>query len=271
LKKVGILYHPKIDAARDFAKELAQLLPPLDASPWLCSAWEEESARAQAEDTELIFSVGGDGTILRAARITIPWDIPIVGINLGRLGFMTEFSAEEARDKLPAIIAGEGWIDERAMLQAEFSAKGPFHALNDVVLGRGAISRLVHVETIIDGALLTTYKVDGVILATATGSTGYSLAAGGPILYPQSREIILNPICSHPTFANALVLPPTTTLELRVRTDHQALLSIDGQINLALESGDSVRVRLSQHVARFLRAKPPSFFYTALMQRLVPK
>ena len=271
MKKVGILYHPKIAAAEDFAKELARLLPTLGASPWLCSAWEEERARAQAEGTELIFSIGGDGTILRAARAAVPWNTPIVGINLGRLGFMTEFSAEEARDRLPTILAGEGWIDERAMLQAEFSSQGPFHALNDVVLGRGAISRLVHLETIIDGALLTTYKVDGVILATATGSTGYSLAAGGPILYPQSREIILNPICSHPTFANALVLPPATTLELKVRTDHQAMVSIDGQINLPLESGDSVKVRLSQHVARFLRVKPPTFFYSTLMQRLVPK
>ncbi len=271
MKKVGILYHPKIAAAGEFAQELARLLPSLNASPWLCSAWEEERAKAQAEGTDLILSVGGDGTILRAARAAIPRDIPIVGINLGRLGFMTEFSAEEARDKLPAVLAGEGWIDERAMLQAEFSSKGPFYALNDVVLGRGAISRLVHIETSIDGTLLATYKVDGVILATATGSTAYSLAAGGPILYPQSRDIILNPICSHPTFANALVLPSTTILELKVRTDHQAMVSIDGQINLGLESGDRVKVTLSQHVARFLRVRPPAFFYSTLMERLMPK
>lgn len=271
MKRVGILYHPKIAAAGAFAEELAGFLPSLNASCWLCSAWDEANARAQLESTELICSVGGDGTILRAARAVIPWDIPIVGINLGRLGFMTELSAEEARDRLPAFLAGEGWIDERAMLQAELASKGPFHALNDVVLGRGAMARLVHVETYIDGAPLTTYKADGVILATATGSTGYSLAVGGPILYPQAREIILNPIAPHPTFANAVVLPPNATLEVRVQTDHQAMLSIDGQINVALESGDSVKVTLSPHVARFLRAKPPTFFYSSLMERLVPR
>lgn len=271
MKRVGILYHPKIAAAVAFAEELAGFLPSLDASAWLCSAWEEEKARAQVEGTELIFSVGGDGTILRVARIATPKDIPIVGINLGRLGFMTELSAEEARDRLPAILAGGGWIDERAMLRAELASKGPFHALNDIVLGRGAITRLVYVEATIDGAFLTTYKADGVILATATGSTGYSLASGGPILSPQARDIILNPICPHPTFANALVLPPTAVVELTVRTDHQAKLSIDGQIDRALESGDSVKVTLSPHVARFLRAKPPAFFYSTLMERLVPR
>jgi NAD+ kinase len=271
LKKVGILYHPKIAAAGALAEELAGFLPSLDASCWLCSAWEEERARTQIEGTELILSIGGDGTILRAARAVVPGSIPIVGINLGRLGFMTELSAGEARDKLPAFLAGEGWIDERAMLQAELASKGPFYALNDVVLGRGAISRVIYVEATIDGAPLTTYKADGVILATATGSTGYSLAAGGPILYPQAREIILNPISPHPTFANALVLPPTAIVELRVRTDHQAMLSIDGQIDLALESGDTIRVRLSPHVARFLRAQPLTFFYSTLMERLVPR
>jgi NAD+ kinase len=271
MKRVGILYHPKIAAAGALAEELADFLPSLDASVWLCSAWDEEGAKAQVEGTELIVSVGGDGTILRAARAVAPQSIPIVGINLGRLGFMTELSAEEARDRLPALLAGEGWVDERAMLQAEVAGKEPFHALNDVVLGRGAISRVIYVETTIDGAPLNTYKADGVILATATGSTGYSLAAGGPILYPQSREIILNPISPHLTFANAVVLPPTAIVELKVRTDHQAMLSIDGQIDLALESGDSVKVKLSPHVARFLRVQPLTFFYSILMERLVPK
>ncbi len=271
MKRVGILYHPKIAAARPLAEELTGFLPSLDASVWLCSAWDEERARAQVEGTELILSVGGDGTILRAARAVVPLSVPIVGIKLGGLGFLTELSAEEARDRLPALLKGEGWIDERAMLQAELTGKETFHALNDVVLGRGAISRVIYVETTIDGTPLTTYKADGVIIATATGSTGYSLADGGPILYPQAREIILNPICPHPAFTNALVLLPTAVVELRVRTDHQAMLSIDGQIDLALESGDTIKVSLSPYVARFLRAQPPTFFYSTLMERLVPK
>ncbi len=269
MKKVGILYHPKIAAAVALAEELASFLPSLEASIWLCSAWEEGEAKAQVEGTELILSVGGDGTILRAARAVVPWSVPIVGINLGRLGFMTELRAEEALQRLPAFLSGEGWIDERAMLQAELAGKDlTFHALNDVVVGRGAIARVVYVETIIDGAPLTSYKADGVILATATGSTSYSLAAGGPILYPQAKEILLNPLFPHLTFANALLFPSTAIVELTVGTDHQAMLSIDGQINLALESGDGIRVMLSPHVTRFLRAKPATFFYSSLMERL---
>ena len=271
MKKVGVLYHPKIAAAGALAEELASFLPTLEASVWLCSAWEEEKAKAQVEGTELILSVGGDGTILRTARAVIPRAIPIVGINLGKLGFMTELSADEAQEKIPAFLAGEGWIDERAMLQAELAGKAPLHALNDVVIGRGAISRVVWVEVIIDGAPLTTYKADGVILATATGSTGYSLAAAGPIIHPSSRDILLNPVSPHPIHANPILIPATATVELKVHTDHQAMLSIDGQIDIELRSGDSILVRLSPHVTRFLRAQPPTFFYSSLMERLLQR
>ena len=271
MKRVGVLYHPKIAAAREFAEELEGFVPTLDASVWLCSAWDEESARAQADGSDLVLSVGGDGTILRATRAVAPLSIPVVGINLGKLGFLTELGADEARSKLPAMLRGEGWIDERAMLQAELAGSGPLHALNDIVVGRGAITRVIYIEVAIDGAYLTTYKADGVIISTATGSTGYSLASGGPILYPQSRDIILNPISPHPTFANSVVIPAGAALELAVRTDHQAMLSADGQIDLELESGASVRVGVSAYVARFLRMQPTNYFYSSLMQRLVQR
>ncbi len=271
MKRVGILYHPKIAAAGALAQELASFLPSLEASVWLCSAWEGEKAKAQVEGTEVILSVGGDGTILRAARAVVPRAIPIVGINLGRLGFMTELSADEVREKIPALLAGEGWIDERAMLQVELAGRAPFHALNDAVVGRGAISRVVWVEVIIDGAPLTTYKADGVILTTATGSTGYSLAAAGPILYPSSRDMLLNPVSPHPIHGNPLLIPPTATVELKVESNHQAMLSIDGQINIELESGEGILVRLSPHVTRFLRVQPQTFFYSSLMERLLQR
>ncbi|GAH02056.1 unnamed protein product, partial [marine sediment metagenome] len=139
----------------------------------------------------------------RAVQVAVPGLTPIAGVNLGKLGFMTELSVDEAVAKLPALLAGEGWIDERAMLEAELSPAGQdepariFYALNDVVVARGAIARTVYIEASIDGETLTTYKADGVIVATATGSTGYSLAAGGPILHPQSKEFLLLPIVPH--------------------------------------------------------------------------
>ncbi len=276
MNKVGILYHPMIKAAYVKAKKLQELLGSKDVSVWLCSAWEREKAKAQLNNTDLILSVGGDGTILRAAQVIVPEMIPIIGINLGKLGFMTELSADEALEKLPSLLAGEGWIDERAMLEAELSATDQelpriFHALNDIVVARGAIARLVYVEASIDGQHLTSYKADGVIVATATGSTGYSLAAGGPILYPQSKDFLLVPITPHLSPAYAMVLPSTTIVQLRITTIHQATLSIDGHINLPLSDGATITVKQSPNTARFLRIHSETYFYNSLEQKLKGK
>ena len=278
MKRVGILYHPMIEAAYSLAEKLEKFLDSNGVSVWLCSAWEGERAKAQVTGTDLILSIGGDGTILRAAQAVVPGLTPITGVNLGRLGFMTELSTDEAEAKLPALLAGEGWIDERAMLEAELLPTGQehetaqmFYALNDVVVARGAISRIVYVEASIDGELLTTYRADGVIVATATGSTGYSLAAGGSILHPQAKEFLLLPIVPHLGSAYTLVLPSTAVVKLRISTAHQATLSIDGHINLPLSSGAIVTIRHSSNKARFLRIHSDTSFYGSLEQRLKGK
>ena len=276
MKRIGILYHPMVKAAYTKAKELEEFLASKSVSVWLCSAWEEEEARVQLDATDLILSVGGDGTILRAAHVVIPGTTPITGINLGRLGFMTELSADEAVEKLSSLIDGEGWIDERAMLEVELPAtdKEPsriFHALNDVAMARGAIVRLVHIEASIDGQHLSTYKADGVIVATATGSTGYSLAAGGPILYPRSKDFLLVPITPHFSPAHAMVLPSTTVVQLQISAVHQATLSIDGHLNLPLSDGASITVKHSSSTIRFLRIHPEASFYSSLEKKLKGK
>ncbi len=278
VKRVGILYHPMIEAAYTLAKELESSLDSSGVSVWLCSAWEGEKARAQAGNTDLILTTGGDGTILRAAHVALLNQTPITGVNLGKLGFMTELSADEAVERLPALLAGDGWIDERAMLEAELPPADPahesartFYALNDVVVARGAIARTVYVEASIDGELLTTYKADGVIVATATGSTAYSLSAGGPILHPQAKEFLLLPILPHLSSAYTVVLPSTTVVKLRISTHHQATLSIDGHINLPLSSGAVIIIKHSSNMARFLRIHPETSFYRSLEQRLKGK
>jgi NAD+ kinase len=275
MKKVGILYHPMIKAARTLAEELQGFITASGISAWLCSAWEGEEAKSQVDDTDLVLTVGGDGTILRAAQV-VAGQIPITGVNLGRLGFMTELSAEEAKDKLPALLEGEGWLDERAMLEAELSAtelepSRTFYALNDVVVARGEVARVIFVEASIDGELLTTYKADGVIVATATGSTGYSLAAGGPILHPQSEDFLLVPISPHLSPAYQLVLPAASVVKLRVNTTHQATLSVDGHINLSLESGAVITIKRSSSTSRFLRIHPEAVFYGSLERKLKGK
>jgi len=275
VKRVGILYHPIIEAAYALAEELQQFLTSKGVSVWLCSAFEGEKARAQVNGTDLMLSIGGDGTILRAVQAAVLNPTPVTGVNLGKLGFMTELSADEATAKLSALLAGEGWIDERAMVEAELSPSDHeppriFYALNDVVVSRGAIARVVYVDASVDGELLTTYKADGVIVATATGSTGYSLAADGPILHPQAKELLLLPMLPHLSSAYCLVLPSTAVVKLHVNTDHQAALSIDGHINLPLNSGATITVRHSSATARFLRIHPTPF-YGSLELRLKGK
>ena len=272
LKRVGILYHPRVETTQLKAGELQQFLEARGISVWLGSSWDTEKARTQIGGTDLILAVGGDGTILRVAQAVVPAAIPITGINMGKLGFMTELSAEEALSKLPDLLAGKGWLDERAMLQVAFGTGAGakvHHALNDVVVARGAIPRVVYVEASIDDEILKNYRADGVIVATATGSTGYALAAGGPILYPQSQDFILVPIAPHLSASYALVLPPAAVIRLRLSTVHQATLSIDGQLNLPLADGDTITLKRSPHTTRFLRIHPANYFYQSLKERLM--
>ncbi len=266
------------ETAQALAKKLEEFLVSRGLSVWRRSAWEGETAKAQVNGTDLILCIGGDGTILRAVQIVVPEPTLITGINLGKLGFMTELSVDEAMGKLPALLAGEGWIDERFLLEAVLSLPDEnhepprmFYALNDVVMARGAVARVIYVEASIDGETLTTYKADGVIVATATGSTGYSLAAGGPILHPQAKDFLLLPISAHLSSAYTLVLPSIAVVKLRISTAHQATLSIDGHINLPLFSGAIITVKHSPNMARFLRIHPENSFYSSLEQRLKGK
>lgn len=278
MKRIGLLYHPMKEAAYTLAKKLEEFLGAKGYAVWAYSAWEWERAKAQVDGTDLILSVGGDGTILRAAQVTMGQPTLITGINLGKLGFMTELSQAEVMEKLPALLAGKGWIDERFLLQAELfpsdKATEPsqtFYALNDIVVARGAVARLIYLETRIDGEPLTTYKADGVIAATATGSTGYALAAGGPILHPQAREFLLLPLLPHLSPSHPLVLPLTATVRLHLNTTHSATLSIDGHINLPLDTGAAVTVKHSTNTVRFLRTYPQISFYGSLAQKLKEK
>lgn len=266
VKRFGILYHPGLEEARDLAGKLGDWLSAQGVNSWQCSAWDEDKAKAQVAGSDLILSIGGDGTILHVARIITPLAVPILGINLGRLGFITDLSADGALSQLPRWLDGEGWIEERAMLQAELQERS-FHALNDVVVRSTAV-RLINIEVRIDGEVLTTYRADGVIVATATGSTAYSLASGGPILNPQSKEFILQPISCHLGLSHPLVLPPKSTVSLRLVNDDKAILSIDGQAELPLSNKQDVDVKLSPYLARFLRLNQPTYFYGSLWQKL---
>ncbi|MGA2158308.1 MAG: NAD(+)/NADH kinase [Dehalococcoidia bacterium] len=273
VKRIGILYHPKIGKSEQFAADVEQFLKRKGVGCWVHSSWDEVGAKKHLDTaTDLAVSVGGDGTILRVARIIFPLEIPIVGINFGNLGFMTELSAEDALDKLLSIIEGAGWTEERTMLQAVLKRTGnKYHALNDVVVGRGKFLRLVNIQVNINTEPFTTYRADAVIVATPTGSTGYSLAANGPILHPESRDLILKAVCPHLSMDKAVILAPASTVRLKVFTNHGAVVSMDGQVEEPLNTEDEIEVSLSPNVTKFIRLRPKSEFYSTLVSKLKGK
>ena len=266
MKCIGIVYHPLLEKARDLVARLEDFLSSRGVSSWQCSSWDEDKAKSQVAGSDIVFSIGGDGTILRTARIITPSSVPILGINVGKLGFITELKGNGVLDDLPGLLEGKGWIEERAMLEVKLESKS-FHALNDVVL-RSIAVRLVNIEARIDNTVLTTYRADGTIVATATGSTSYALAAGGPILHPQSREIVLQPISCHLGLSHALVLPQSSIINLKVPHGDKVMFSTDGQIEFPLSDGQNIAVSISPYTVRFLRIHPPAYFYGTLWQKL---
>jgi len=283
MKTVGIIYNARIPEALDLSSAIFHQLS-LSEDSWLAPAEDSESLRERANGTGLIITVGGDGTILRAVQAAAPNGIPMVGINMGRLGFMTELQVDEALTKLPGYIEAETGggmrVEERNMVQAVVvrgsgangsngdGEDGPYHALNDVVLARGAVSRVVSIAGRIDGAQLTTFRADAVILSTATGSTGYNLAVGGPILDPLSDSFVLKPVAAHMGLTAAMVLDHSANVSLALEGYQSATLSVDGHVDHPLEPGDRVDLVQSPYKAKFLRANPPSYFYGTLTRRL---
>jgi NAD+ kinase len=272
MEKFGVVYHPLNEGAFSVAQNIEAYLTSRGISTWLCSAWDGAPLKANLPGMDCVITVGGDGTILRTAQAIAPHAIPIIGVNLGKIGFLTEIAPDQAIEKLSVLLDGGGWIDERDMLEVRLvdnkEAKNrQFYILNDIVIARGEIARIINVEASIDGEPLTTYKADGVICATATGSTGYSMATGGPLLHPQSSDYLLVPIMAHLSFNKSLVIPSEAVVKLRVAAIHKAVLSVDGHISLPMCGGDAVEVRHSTVKTCFLRLKPKSF-YSKLEQKL---
>lgn len=269
MKKVGIFIAVRWRGAKELLEGLRSALAPQLEEVWQTSNWDDSAALEKIEGTDLIICLGGDGSMLWAARAMVPHAVPILGVNMGHLGFLAEIGPKDLMEMLPRVLRGEGRVEERAMLQAQVPAWGQtFHALNDVVVGRSTAGRPVYLDASVDGRRLALYRCDAVVVATPTGSTGYSLSAGGPILHPKSRDIVLTPVAPHLIPARPLVLPEDAVVDLVVSTEEGATVSIDGQVNRSLESGDAVSICRSPHVARFLRLSHPADYYSALAQRL---
>ena len=265
--------------ARDLAERLRSAAVAQVPEVWLSEAWDEANAKKNVPGTSLLISIGGDGTVLRAARLVVPYEVPLLGINLGRLGFLTELrDGDKTLQRLPDVIAGNWRLEERAMLHVQVlaSREGPvlrgaqpyLHALNDVVVGRNTLGRTIILSAFIDDTLVAEYRADGVVAATATGSTAYSQSIGGPILHPEAKEMLLVPLAPHLGQTNPLVLPGTSVIDLALDPSHTAVLSIDGESGIDLDGGQVVRVTMSSHVARFVRLPDSAGFYERVAVRL---
>ncbi len=213
---------------------------------------------------DFVLVLGGDGTLLSAARAVAHADVPILAVNLGSLGFLTEVPLAEMYDTLEAVNRGQCPVEERSVLHAELIRKdeclAQHFALNDVVVNKSAISRLVEFDLRIDGNFVFSYKADGVIVSTPTGSTAYSLAAGGPILMPSVGAFVVTPVCPHSLTHRPLVVSDNAKIELLVETDQEeAFLSIDGQVGMPVRQGDRVICRRASHNVKLMRVRRTFF------------
>lgn len=274
LQRVGILYNGRIPQARSLATEVEEWTARRVDRAHVC-AIDDASDRLCLPEVDLLVTLGGDGSILQAARLAAPYDVLILGVNLGRVGFLTEAETSQWEDVLSRTLGGDFWIEKRMMIrvvaQRGKETIAEVEALNDVVVGRGARGRAVHLRAEVDGGELANYVADGLIVATPTGSTAYALAAGGPILPPQLRNILLVPVAPHLSMERPIVLAEGVTVRIVVIGRRPAVLMVDGRAEAELENRDSVQVEASPHVACFARVRERNYFYRTLVSRLVPR
>ena len=228
---------------------------------------EDLRKRVKKGEFDMLITLGGDGSVLRAGHLCAPCGVPILGVNLGRLGFMIQVDRKEWREYFEKLFNGEAWIENRMMLRAEHiragESLGTSIALNEVVVARGQNLRPVRLTASVDGLRLTSYVADGLIAATATGSTAYALAAGGPILPPELRNILLVPIAPHLSVDRAVVLSEGSSVSIVVNSEN-SVLSVDGQLPTPLMEDDQVKVTVADVTAQFVRFGDPGYFYRNL-------
>ncbi len=217
------------------------------------------------EGVDMVLVLGGDGTLLSVARLLEGTDRPILGINLGSLGFLTELGVDELFGSLERVLEGEFVIEPRVRLEVSLHRGGKqiahYRVLNDVVINKGALARIINLEAYVDDHKVTNYQADGLIVSTPTGSTAYSLAAGGPIIEPTLDVILVSPICPHTLTNRPLVIPGGSSVELCLLSDSGAVfLTLDGQEGTRLSQGDCVRVRTSEMKVNLIRTGSRNFY-----------
>ncbi|HTG31247.1 MAG TPA: NAD(+)/NADH kinase [Methylomirabilota bacterium] len=272
-RNIGLISRPR-------RSNLSEVVPPLLS--WLEAhgihvTYDQETATSLAEPSEgrtreqvaaasdLLLVLGGDGTLLAAARVAAPRGIPILPINMGSLGFLTSFMLEELYPALEDILAGRLTISERVMLRAELQRGGKIldkqTVLNEVVINKGALARMIELELSIDQDFVCRYRADGLIVASPTGSTAYSLSAGGPIVHPSVESFIITPICPHTLSDRPVVVGDNSIIEVKLSAGTESVfLTLDGQKGIPLQATDRVRISRAQQLLKLIQTPNKSYF-----------
>lgn len=270
---IGMLVHPINPAAQSTARRIQERLDAESVPWWEASTRDGEAAHAKLPGTRLLLVLGGDGSLMRAAQLTAPLDIPVVAVSLGRLGFLAELTPENAEELLPQFLAGNYWLDRRVMLEVTVERQDGTRetalAANDAVVTHPQPSRVLDVTVIVDDARVTTYVADAFIVSTPTGSTAYNLAAHGPIVAPWTQTMILTPVAPHLSSIDSLVISSDARVTLLCSSREGAVLTTDGQQDIAVGVNDPVHIRASNHTLALARVRPRNYFYSTLVSRLI--
>ncbi len=235
-----------------------------------CASLYDPDLRRSLQDGsyDILVALGGDGTMLRAGRLCAPLQLPVLGINAGHFGFLTEVDRDEWRGSLHLLLEGKYRLEKRMMLRAEHwrgeQMLAGWDVLNEVVVSRGRLVRPILLNAWVDGYRMASYTADGLIASTPTGSTAYALAVGGPIMPPELRNILIIPVAPHLSIDRAIILPEGVRVTIGVVTSHEAVLSVDGHPPVPVETGDSVMTFAGDHAVLFVRFQDPSYFYRNL-------
>jgi NAD+ kinase len=276
VRRIGFAYNPTIETAIELRERAAGWVEVHGLEQWAAAAADEAALAANLPGTDVLVVLGGDGTFLRAARAVIAIDVPLLGINVGKVGFLSKVEAVGLERVLGQLMAGEYGLEHRMALEGVIRRDGGTQAeeprrvvaLNDIVIARGSLARVVRLATEIGESHLATFVADGLVVASPTGSTGYSFSAGGPILDPTARNLVVTPIAGYLTTIRSVVVGPSAVVRCRVVAADEALVSIDGREDIRIDVGDVVEVRAIERPVRLVEPVGSLPFWDLVRQKV---
>jgi NAD+ kinase len=281
VKRIGIFCKQKPNIDAKIISELTEWLESKNCTVYLepdtadlIGKKPSTSKEEVSSNSDLIIVLGGDGTLLKVAGIAHPHEVPILGVNLGSLGFLTETTMENLYPTLEQVLNGKCEVENRMLLNARVLRNGKkiedFNVLNDIVINNGALARIVNLEVFVDGQYMTSYRADGLIIASPTGSTAHSLSAGGPIIHPSIRALVLSPICPFALTNRPIVIPDSATIKVQLTTrneDEDVRVTLDGQTGYSMKSGDILEAKKADIPLKLVQT-PGKNYYQLLRKKL---